>query len=45
MYQKKRDALDSFSKTVTIFWWQRWNKDNTFLEPYALLISVCASSC
>ena len=28
-------------KTVTIFWWQWWDKDNTFLEPYASLISVC----
>ena len=28
-------------KTVTIFWWQRWDKDNTFLEPYASPISVC----
>ena len=29
-------------KTVTIFWWQlKGIKDNTFLEPYASLISVC----
>ena len=45
MYQKKRDALDSFSKTVIIFWWQQWDKNNNFLESYASFIIVCVSSC
>ena len=40
MYQKKRDALDSFSKTVTLRFSEGYNSTDFTLDPF-LTLGIC----